>query len=98
MHAVDRLARMHLLMQRLQHQSVPPPWPPARGVGGIVIAVEIDELRQRSLRLGAGARHERDPVISLGAGHGIADSSWRESRIGCAGGSSIRPCAALSGL
>ena len=77
MHAVDRLARTHVLMQRLQHQSVAAERHHDVGIGGIVIAVELDQLRQRLLGFRAGARDEGDPVISLGAGHGIAGSYWR---------------------
>ena len=85
MHAVDRLARTHLLMQRLQHQSVAAERHHDIGVSGIVIAVELDQLRQRLLGLRAGARDEGDPVISLGAGHGIAGSFiGARAGIGCA--------------
>jgi hypothetical protein len=71
MHAVDRLARAHVLMQRLQHQSVAAERHHDIGIVRIVIAVEPGQLRQRRLRLGACARNEGDPVISLGAGHGV---------------------------
>ena len=84
MHAVDRLARAHVLMQRLQHQAVAAERHHDIGIGGIVIAVELDQLRQRLLGLGACARDEGDPVISLGAGHGIA-GSFSRAGTGCAG-------------
>ncbi len=77
MHAVDRLARMHVLMQRLQHQSVAAERHHDVGIGGIVVAVKRGELRKRLLGLGARARDEGDPFISLGRGHGIAGSCWR---------------------
>ena len=75
MHAIDRLARMHMLMQRLQHQSVAAERHHDVSAGRIAIAVELCELGQRLLGLGACARDEGDPVISLGRGHGIAGSS-----------------------
>src|SRR6267378_5604695 len=84
MHAVDRLARTHMLMQRLQHQSVAAERHHDIGVGGIVIAVKPYQLCKRLLGLRDGARDEGDPVISLRAGHGIAGSYWRWNRIGCA--------------
>src|SRR5260370_461016 len=95
MHAIDRLARTHVLMQRLQHQSIAAQRHHDVGVGRIVVAVKLDQLRQRLLGLGACARDEGDPVISLGTGHGIASSYWRERRRG-APGSSIRPWPCLS--
>ena len=53
MHAVDRLARAHVLVQRLQHQAVAAERDDDVGLGGIAIAVERVQLRQRRLRLGA---------------------------------------------
>ena len=82
MHAVDRLARAHVLVQRLQHQSVAAERHHDIGVGGIAIAVELGQLRQRLLGLGAGARDKGDPVISLGRGHGIASSCRRRTESG----------------
>ena len=41
MHAVDRLARAHVLVQRLQHQPVAAERDHDVGVGGIAIAVEL---------------------------------------------------------
>src|SRR5579859_178742 len=63
---------MHVLMQRLKHQSVATERHHNIGIGGILVAIERHELRQRRLRLHIGARDEGDPVISLGDGHGIA--------------------------
>ena len=65
MHAVDRLARAHVPVQRLQHQAVAAERDDDVGLGGIAIAVSRGELRQRLLRLDAGARDKGDPVISL---------------------------------
>ncbi len=70
MHAVDRLARTHVLVQRLQHQSVATERHHDIGLSGIVIAVESDQLSKRLLGLRAGTRDEGDPVISLGRSHG----------------------------
>ena len=67
---------MHVLMQRLQHQSVAAERHHDVGAGRIVIAVQLCQLRQRLLGLRACARDEGDPVISLGRGHGIAGSCW----------------------
>ena len=61
-----------MLVQRLQHQAVAAERHHDIGIAGLVIAVERRQLRQRLLGLGAGARDEGDPVISLGAGHGIS--------------------------
>ena len=83
MHAVDRLARMHVPMQRLQHQSVAAERHHDIGVGGIVIAVKPRQLRQRLLGFRAGARDEGDPVISLGRGHGISRAHAGAREIGC---------------
>ena len=47
MHAVDRFARAHVLVQRLQHQSVAAERHHDVGVGRIVIAIELRELGQR---------------------------------------------------
>src|SRR5712671_2304693 len=77
MHAVDRLARTHVLMQSLQHQSVAAERHHDIGLGGIVIAIELYQLCKRLLGLRDGARDEGDPVISLRASHGIAGSYWR---------------------
>ena len=74
MHAVDRLARAHVPVQRLQHQAVAAERHHDVGVVGIVIAVELDELRQRGLRLRRLARDEGDPVVSLGGGHRTTNS------------------------
>jgi hypothetical protein len=41
-----------------------------------VIAIQLCELRERLLGLGACARDEGDPVISLGRGHGIDRLIW----------------------
>ena len=86
MHPIDRLARAHMLMQRLQHQPVAAKRHHDVGAFGIVIAVELGELGERLLGLGAGARDEGDPVISLGSGHGIAGSSGALKGAGCAEG------------
>ena len=85
MHAVDRLARAHVPVQRLQHQSVAAERDHDIGVVGIVVAVQPRQLRQRRLRLRASARDEADPVISLGTGHGMADSSRRRWERGVQG-------------
>ena len=85
MHAVDRLARMHMLMQRLQHQSVAAERHQDIGVDGVAIAIEYCQLRKRLLGLHAGARDEGDPFISLRRGHGIASSYRCKSGSGCAG-------------
>ncbi len=61
-------------MQRLQHQSVAAERHHDIGIIGFMIAVELDELRQRLLGLRDSARDKRDPVVSLGAGHGFAGS------------------------
>src|SRR3954451_7609021 len=74
MHAVDRLARALVPAQRLQHQSVAAERHHDVGLVGILIAVELDELRQRGLRLGACARDKGDPVVSLGGGHRTTNS------------------------
>ncbi len=86
MHAVDRLVRAHVPVQRLQHQAVAAERHHDVGVCGIVIAVQLRQLRQRRLRLRAWARDEGDPVISLGAGHGISGSSRRAGGSGRAQG------------
>ena len=39
------------------------------GVVRVVVAVDLGQLRQRRLRLGAAAGDKADSVISLGAGH-----------------------------
>jgi hypothetical protein len=81
MHAVDRLARAHVPVQRLQHQSVTAERHHDVGIIGIVIAVELGQLRQRGLRLDACARDKGDPVVSLGGGHRTTNSwvapGWR---------------------
>src|SRR6266702_1921513 len=69
MHAVDRLAGAHMLMQRSQHQSVAAERHHDVGIGRIVIAVKLRKLRQRLLGLRARAGKEGNPVISLGRGH-----------------------------
>ena len=94
MHAVNRLACAHVPMQRLQHQPVAAER--HQDVGGvrIVIAIESHKLGQRRLRLRACARHEGDPVISLGAVHQIASSCRRQVQL--APRSSIRPWPCLS--
>jgi len=69
MHAVDRLARTHMLMQRLQHQSVAAERHHDIGIGGIVVAVKLRQLLKRLLGLRACAGKEGNPVISLGRGH-----------------------------
>src|SRR5213079_104090 len=75
MHAVDRLTRTHMLVQRLQHQTVAAERHHDIGLSRIVIAVESDQLSKRLLGLRAGTRDEGDPVISFGRSHGIAGSS-----------------------
>ena len=60
-----------MLVQRLQHQAVAAERDHDIGIAGLVIAIERRQLRQRLLGLRAGARDKGDPVISLGAGHGI---------------------------
>ena len=87
MHAVDRLARAHMGVQRLQHQAVAAERDHDIGVVGIVIAVKSGQLRQRRLRLRACTRNEGDPVISLGAGHRIFRAHIGAS---CARGPSAR--------
>ena len=77
MHAIDRLAGTHVLMQRLQHQSVAADRDHDVGIVRLAIAVEIDQLGQRLLGLRAGARDKGDAIISLGAGHGMTGSLWR---------------------
>jgi len=44
-----------------------------------VIAVELCQLGERLLGFRACTRDKGDPVISLGAGHGIAGSFWRDA-------------------
>src|SRR3981081_1256106 len=77
MHAVDRLARTHVLMQSLQHQSVAAERHHDIGVGGIVVAVELYQLCKRLLGLRDRARAQRDPVIYVWASTGRAGSYWR---------------------
>src|SRR6266446_4277210 len=84
MHAVDRLARTHVLVQRLQHQTVAAERHHDVGLSGVVVAVEPDQVGKRLLGLRAGTRDEGDPVISLGRSHGIAGSSFGARAIGCA--------------
>src|ERR1700738_2741425 len=76
MHAVDRLAGPHMLMPRLQHQSIAPQRHHPVALIGIVTAVERCQLRQRLLGFRNGARHEGDPVVALGAGHGDRGLDW----------------------
>jgi hypothetical protein len=72
MHAIDRFARMHVPVQRLQHQAVAAERYHDVGVIRIVIAVHLHQLRQRLLGFRTRARDEGDAVVSLGRGHGIA--------------------------
>jgi hypothetical protein len=69
---------MHLLMQRLQHQSIAAKRHHDIGLVGIVISVQPGQQRQRLLGLRPWARDEGDPVVSLGRGHGIAGSYGRD--------------------
>src|SRR5215207_9852874 len=71
-------------VQRLQHQSVAAERHHDVGVVGIMIAVELGQLRQRSLRLGACARDKGNPVVSLGGGHRTTNS-WVTPGLGGAG-------------
>jgi hypothetical protein len=93
-HAVDRLAVMHVLMQRLQHQAVAAERDHDIGLRSGMIAVELRQLLKCLLGFLAGTGDEGDPVIALGRGHGIAYSCWR--RYGCLRRSSIRPDPSLS--
>ena len=69
MHAVDRLSRTHVPVQRLQHQSVAAKRHHDIRLGRVAIAVKLDQRRQRLLGFRHGARDKGDPVISLGAAH-----------------------------
>ena len=60
---------MHVPVQRLQHQPVAAERHHDVGTVGVMAAVELDELLQRRLRLGAGARDEGDFLVSLGHGY-----------------------------
>ena len=80
MHAIDRLARMHVPVQRLQHQAVAAERHHDVGVVRIVIAVSPRQLRQRLLGFRAWARDEGDAVVSLGAGHGSRAHLGAEGR------------------
>ena len=70
MHAVDRLAGAHVVVQRLQHQTVAAERDNDISLVRVVIAVDLHQLLMGSLRFRAVARNEGDPVEALGRGHG----------------------------
>jgi hypothetical protein len=82
MHAVDRLSRVHVLVQRLQHQAVAAERDHDIGLLGVAIAIVPGELDIGGLRLAARAGDEGDPVVSRGFGHGLSGrpAGWRKFR------------------
>ena len=71
-HAVDRLAGLHELVQGLQHQAVAAERDDDVGLGGGEVAVALDQPRARLLRLRDRARHEGDALVAgLGSAHGV---------------------------
>src|SRR4029077_9356511 len=59
-------SRSHVLVQRLQHQSVAAECYHDVRVRGVAIAVKPGELRQRGLRLRSRARDKGDPLELAG--------------------------------
>src|SRR5690242_11073469 len=83
MHAVDRLARSHERVQRLQHEAVAAECDNDIGALGRDIAVYPTKQRQRRLRFVDGTCDERNALVALGGGaHGpwslgsVASSGW----------------------
>src|SRR5215212_3409788 len=79
MHAVDGRTRVHVLVQRLQHQPVATKRHHDIGLARFVVAVELCQFRQCLLGFRPGARDKGDPAIALRTGHGAGSywSFWR---------------------
>ena len=69
MHAVDRFARTHVAVQRLQHQAIAAERNDNVCLIGLAVAEFIHELLQRLLRFVTLARHESDTLIFAGGTH-----------------------------
>ena len=84
MHAVDRLAGAHVLVQRLQHQPVAAERHDDIGIRSLAIAVELGELGKCCLRFGAFLGDEGDLFVALWGGHRTTNSleaPWKRTAI-----------------
>ena len=64
MHPVDRFARTHEVVQRLQHEAVATERDDHVGRGGRRAAIRAGKLAKCLLRLGNGACDESDALVS----------------------------------
>ena len=77
MHAVDRLAGRHELVQGLQHEPVAPERDNDVGVGRVRIAIARCQCGQRGLRLRDRAGDKGDPLVTRAGGvHRAGDDGW----------------------